>query len=348
MVAPIYFDAIVYSSILALLSIGLTLTYMTTKVPNFAHASLAMIGAYTTWTLVNLDRLSQVKEIVQAGYTPQQIAEAIRAYTLTPSDYIQFIIASFIITGIIAVLQYILVLKPLSNRGSSTIGLMIATIAVDMFIFAIINIYADYAQAKMVATINQLGEEINYRIPLIMNARDFVFFSYDKSPSGLQRAVYLSPLLLIIILTALHLLLTKTKLGVALRAAIENPSLAGVLGVNVNQVYTIAWFLSGGLAGIGGALLPLKFFTNPALGQILIVSIFAASIVGGLFTLYGAVIGGFLVGISETIILNLLVTHTGLNAGYRPMIPLIIMAITLLFLPQGIGGYNWKKLLKKR
>ncbi len=347
MVSPIYLDALVYSSILSLLCIGLTLTYMTTKVPNFAHASFAMIGAYITWTLVNHNRISIISKIAGSG-DMQKIFLSIKNYSIPPHVYASILILSFIITGIIAVAQYIFILRPLSKRGASTTGLMIATIAVDMLIFALINIYADYMQAAMVNEINKLGEELGKRIPLLVNARDFVFYSYDRGAHRFQRAVYLAPGLVAGSLASLYLLLTKTKLGVALRASIENPDLAGVLGVNVNLVYIIAWFLSGGLAGLGGSLLPLKFLTNPSLGQILIVSIFAGSIVGGLNALYGAVAGAALVGISETIILNLIVTHTGVNAGYRPIVPLAIMVATLLFLPKGLAGYDWKKILTSK
>ncbi len=348
MVAPIFFDAIIYSSLLALLSLGLTLTYMTTKVPNFAHAGFAIIGSYITWTYVTRDIIKTAEQGIVQGLGAKEVNTLIRTYTLTPGDYVAIIILSFIFIGIIGVLQYVLLLRPLSKRGMTEIGLMIATISVDMFILATVNIYADYIQESYNSWVQKLVKEAGFRLAILVKTRDFVFFSYDKLESlGVQGILIIAPLLALGLIATLHLLLTRTKLGIALRASIENPMLASVVGINVNLVYIIAWFLSAGLAGAAGALLPLKFLTNPALGQILIVSIFAASIVGGLNALYGSFLGGILIGVSETLVMNFLSQYLGINPGYRPMIPLTIMAITLLLLPEGLGGADWKKIKKK-
>jgi branched-chain amino acid transport system permease protein len=169
MVSPIYIDALIYSSILSLLCLGLTLTYMTTKVPNFAHASFAMIGAYVTWTLVNSSRVSAAKIAAESGNITQ-VFLSVKNYTIPSTVYAETLVLSFLIVGIVAVVQYLLVLKPLSKRGSSITGLMIATIAVDMFIFALLNIYADYMQSILVDRVNQLGMELGRRVSLLVNA----------------------------------------------------------------------------------------------------------------------------------------------------------------------------------
>lgn len=348
MVAPIYFDAIIYSSILALLSLGLTLSYMTTKVPNFAHAGFAIIGSYIMWTYVTNDIIDGAREAVELGKTAREVNNLIRTYNLSFQDYLIVFVLSFIIVGIVGVIQYLVVLRPLARRGTSQIGLMIATIAVDMFILATINIYADSIQAFFQSKVQELSQQAGFRIPILVKTRDFVFFSYDQIKEwGVQGVLLIAPGIALGLILILHLLLTKTKLGIALRASIENPTLASVVGINVNLIYILAWFMSAGLAGLAGALIPLKFLTNPAIGQVLIVSIFAASIVGGLNVLYGAFLGGALIGISETLIMNFLSQNLGINPGYRPMIPLAIMALTLLLLPEGIGGYNWSGLRKK-
>ena len=348
MVAPIIVDTITYSSLYILLSLGLTLTYMTTRVPNFAHASFAVIGSYIMWTWVTSRVIGSIESAIDQGLSPREINMLIREFTLQPTDYLVVLLLSFILVGLVGLAQYLLVLRPLSNRGSTLIGLMIATIAVDMLIFSFINIYADYAQVHFNTALKDLSQKAGYRIPFLVKSRDFTFYAYDRLKDlGVQGSLILFPSLALGLLLVLHVLLTKTKTGIALRASVENPMLAEVTGINVNRIYALAWFVSAGLAGCAGALIPLRLFTNPALGQILIVSIFAASIVGGLNVIYGAFLGGLLVGVSETLIMNFLTLHLGLNAGYRPMIPLLIMSITLLLLPEGIGGYDWSKLKKR-
>ncbi len=340
MVSALLFDTIVYVSILALLSIGLTLTYMTTRVPNFAHASFAIIGAYTSWTIVNTRIINTARKAILAGLQKPEVQSLIQSTTITACDYIFSILLSFLIAGLIAGLQYLVILRPLAKRGTSQIGLMIATIAVDMLIFAFINIYADYAQSKLFSTLRDLEKTAGYGIPILIKARDFNFISYDIIPgTNIQKVVIVAPLLTLTILLLLTILLYKTRFGVALRASIENPSLACVLGVNVERMYLISWIISGGIAGAAGSMLPMKFLVSPSIGQVLIVSIFAASIVGGLNALYGAVLGGFIVGVSETLGMNALFRLLGINPGYKPIIPLIVIALTLLFLPNGIAEY---------
>ncbi len=81
---------------------------------------------------------------------------------------------------------------------------------------------------------------------------------------------------------SLFLLLYKTKFGIALRASMENPSLAEIVGVDVERARMFSWILSGALAAMAGTLLPFRQEIVPAGGALMIVSIFATSIVGGL------------------------------------------------------------------
>ncbi|HEU97882.1 MAG TPA: branched-chain amino acid ABC transporter permease [Fervidicoccus fontis] len=346
MLSPQLVNAIIYCSILSLLSLGLSLTYSVTKVPNFAQASFAVLGAYVTWTLVSLSRLSVVENMLSSN--PQAMNAAIYSYTIPPQTYLEFLILSFLIVGATAVLQYLMVLRPLKNRGGSPTALMIATIGVDMLLFSIINIYVDSMSSHLLSEVSSLSERLGYSIPLRLDARDFTFYSYDlMSSSGLQRAIIISPLLLIVILISLEMILKKTKFGIALRAVVENPNLSGVIGVNVELANIAAWFISGGVSGMAGSLIPLKFYTNTSIGITLIVSIFASSILGGIASLYGSIAGGFIVGVSETIFLGYITQLTGLSPAYRPVIPLIIMTIMLIIFPKGLAGIDFSNLRRR-
>ncbi|RLG60505.1 branched-chain amino acid ABC transporter permease [Candidatus Geothermarchaeota archaeon] len=244
MIEPIYMDALVFSSLLTLLSIGLTMTYLTTRVPNFAHGSLAMIGTYVSLTVDKVFKAS----IYQNLYL------------------------SFIASGLAALTIYLLILKPLRNRGASIDALMIATLAIDIILLAIFNIYTDILIREFKAVTGR---------KFLLRSSDLIIFN--------QRAALIVSLALVVVLTtALYLLLTRTKFGIAMRAVIENPSLAATVGINTELVYSVSWFIAGGLAGISGGLLPLWFLCDPAFGSTIVVSIFAASIVGGLYNIYGA------------------------------------------------------------
>jgi branched-chain amino acid transport system permease protein len=299
MIPPIYVDAIIWSSLYVLLSLGLTLTYLTTKVPNFAHGMFATAGAYVTLT---------VSEVWNAN--------------IYHNLYLAFIIG-----GIIALAQYLLVLRPLMRRGTSIVGLMVASLAIDIILFAMLNIYADYLKTA-------------FKIPY---ERDFYLRRHDFQIAGQNGLLIVAPTLAAVIVTLLHLVLTRTKFGVAMRAAIEDSSLASVVGINVNFVYAVSWFTAGGLAGLSGALIPLRLQSSTNTGWLLIVSIFAASIVGGLLNIYGAVLGGFLIGLAVKLGPFYLAPLIGTWIHrYEQLIPLIAMAVTLLIVPKGLLGADWR------
>jgi len=297
---PIFSDALIFASLLALLSIGLTLTYLTTRVPNFAHASFATIGVYTALI-------------------------ASRVWESTP--YIAIPIA-FVISGVVAVALYTFILKPLIRKGASQAIQMVATLAFDLIVIAMLNILADYIVRTYQVT-----------------SREFTLRSYDAEFMGLPMIVIAAPVAVAILAITLHIMLRKTKFGIAMRAATENSDLSGIVGINVKLVFGVSWLLGGGIAGIAGALMSLWFQGDPNLGPQLIPSIFAASIVGGFLSIYGAIAGGLLVGLTEVLGTRFLAGEFGSwLIAYRPLIPLIFIVATLLIAPRGLAGINWSRL----
>ncbi len=297
---PIFSDAIIFASLLALLSIGLTLTYLTTRVPNFAHASFATIGIYIALI-------------------------ASRVWDTSP--YVAIPIA-FVISGIVAVALYTFILKPLIRKGASQAIQMVATLAFDLVMIAMLNITADYIVKTYQVT-----------------SREFSLRSYDAEFMGLPLIVFAAPIAIAILAITLHVMLRKTKFGIAMRAAIANSDLAGIVGINVKLVYGVSWLLGGGIAGIAGALMSLWFQGDPNLGPLLIPSVFAASIAGGFLSIYGAIAGGLLVGLTEVLGTRFLAGEFGAwLIAYRPLSPLVFIVVTLLLAPRGLAGINWSKL----
>jgi len=133
-----------------------------------------------------------------------------------------------------------------------------------------------------------------------------------------------------------------------MRAAVENPALATVLGVNLSRVSAVSWFLAGGLAAVAGDLFVLRLPGNPHLGTDFTVAFFSASVLGGLSSILGAGIGGIIVGAGEV-----LITVYGANLvgpwflNYQSAVPLALMIIGLLLVPSGIVSINWRNVLKK-
>mgnify|MGYP000170859081 CR=1 FL=1 len=217
---------------------------------------------------------------------------------------------------------YVVVIGTLKKYGATPLSLTIATLALQIIISAIINIYADYIRETT---------GIYTRVFLLRTA-DFKFME-------LPGVLVITTILITLLIMGFHFMLTKTKFGIAMRATVENAELASMMGINVEFVCTVSWILTGGLAGLAGSFLPLWFQGLPETGNMIMTSVFAASVLGGLSSIYGAMIGGYIIGLSE--ILGIVVLSDLLGpwvAAYRMLIPLTVLAVVLMIAPRGIVG----------
>jgi branched-chain amino acid transport system permease protein len=124
----------------------------------------------------------------------------------------------------------------------------------------------------------------------------------------------------------------------------ENPALAEIMGVDVEHTRLFSWFLSGSLAAVAGSMLPFRQEIVPLTGTIIIISIFSASIVGGLRSIYGALAGGYMIGMSESLITFHLSTVFGPGMlVYGKVVSLIVLIAALMIAPMGIAGLDiWR------
>ncbi|MEM3061030.1 MAG: branched-chain amino acid ABC transporter permease, partial [Candidatus Bathyarchaeia archaeon] len=231
--------------------------------------------------------------------------------------------------GLIGTLVYLGILKPMIARGTRIVVLMIATLAIDLIMLGSFGAYSEY-----------LG------VITRKATRKFIFTPYDFELAGSPAIFIVSAIVIALMLLSLFLLLYKTKFGIALRASMENPSLAEIMGVNVEYTRAFSWFLSGALATVAGNLLPFRQEIVPASGSIILVSIFASSIVGGLTSIYGALVGGYVIGVSESLITFELASIFGAGVLlYAKVISLTILILTLILAPKGVMGVDWRRFL---
>ncbi|MDQ3248459.1 MAG: branched-chain amino acid ABC transporter permease, partial [Chloroflexota bacterium] len=138
------------------------------------------------------------------------------------------------------------------------------------------------------------------------------------------------------LMLVLSLLLNYTALGRTMRALADNQTLARIIGIPVHRVHDVTWLLVGGLAGVAGALWGIYTFVDPLLGWLAILSVFAASILGGMTSFPGTILGAYVVGFSENVLMQVLNHYTGLDFSFKPAIPFIIIIVVLLVRPQGL------------
>lgn len=218
-------------------------------------------------------------------------------------------IVAFVASGAIGVASDHIGLKPLRSYGPLAVA--IASIALNMVIENVLRF--------------SFGNNVyGLDIPVY---RDWIFGPIRVAPQQFYNFV-----IAVVAMTALFGLLAFTSIGKAMRAVADNPDLANIKGINPEQIARLAVFIGMGLAGVGGVLIALDAAIEPTIGFRVILSVFAAAVLGGLGSVPGAVIGALIIGVAEE--LSLL----ALPVAYRSAVGFAAIILTLLFLPRGILG----------
>ena len=134
------------------------------------------------------------------------------------------------------------------------------------------------------------------------------------------------------VLAVVTVLLNRTRLGTAIRAVADNPDLAESSGIAVNRIIGVVWALCGGLASLGGILYGLTLNVKFDMGFILLLSMFAAVVLGGMGSAPGAVIGALVIGIVQE------TSGLFVDTAYKFVVAMLVLILVLLIRPQGILG----------
>lgn len=225
-----------------------------------------------------------------------------------------------------------------------------ATLAVAVISGALIALFGEFVGFRRI-TLNHssptyffvssitLGTLYEGLVTIKVGSNFFNYPSFFENPTINVGSLVISTgdaMMCIISLAALIILayiIQKTRLGRALRAVSFDRDTAQLMGIDSTRIIQLAFILSGVLAGAAGMFLGIKYTLYPTLGS-LVVKGFIASVIGGLGSLTGAVIGAVLLGFTETILLSVL------GSGYSTIATFGIMLAFLLIRPQGIAGSN--------
>jgi branched-subunit amino acid ABC-type transport system permease component len=224
--------------------------------------------------------------------------------------------AAFILSGLLCVASDYLVFKRLRIRGSEAIPLMISSIGLGMVI--------RYSIREVWGPAIKFYNFQNVTVYSILNAR-------------ITEIELLTILSSFVVTFLVHLLLTKTKLGKAMRAVSDNPTLAQASGINIERVIMWVWFIGGGLAGLSGVLRGIDTRLVPLMGWELILPAFAVIILGGIGSFYGAILGAYIIGFAENFGVVLL-SELSISTTYRPAISFLILILIILIKPTGLMG----------
>jgi len=140
---------------------------------------------------------------------------------------------------------------------------------------------------------------------------------------------------LLAVVGLLFLLFQRTKIGLAMRAAALNPESSGLVGVRVGRMLMLGWGLAAALGALAGVLVAPRLFLDVNLMGSVLIYAFAAAALGGFDSAIGAVVGGWVIGITE----NLAGTYVDfIGADLKILVPLAIIFVVLLVRPAGLFG----------
>ena len=212
-------------------------------------------------------------------------------------------------TALLVWLSDVIVFKPM--RGQPPVTLLVVSIALTLILEQVVRpIY---------------GADVRgFAIPL---QRPFKFWGIRITEEQIEIIA-----LTILIAALTHALLQYTRIGKAMRATADNAMLAEVRGIDTGRVIMFTWAFCGALFGLTGVLAGLDLVIEPLLGWNLTIPIFAAAILGGIGSPYGAMAGALMVGMAEEL------TVLVLPSSYKVGVGFAIIAVLLLVRPQGLFG----------
>jgi branched-subunit amino acid ABC-type transport system permease component len=219
------------------------------------------------------------------------------------------------VVGVVSVVYHRALLAPLVRRGTRAIAMVIVTVSAGIILqYVIVSIAGPESHSY--------GEQSGSTLHLI---------GFTLSAGQVAIILLTASLML-----GLHLLLTRTTLGKAMRATSSNRTLARSCGISTDRVSDIAWFISGSLCGAAGVALAITTVSfDFSLGSLFLIPMIAAAVLGGIGQPYGAMLGGLIVGVSSE------VAAAVSNPNYKDVVAFMILIIMLLVRPRGLFGAAW-------
>lgn len=240
-------------------------------------------------------------------------------FTALKLNFFVSFLLSIILTGVLGIVLDKVALYPLRKRNAPKVTALISTIGVSIFLQNLVMIV--------------WGSETK-NFPLVINLGAVEIFG--TKISVLQILIFS---ICLVIMAGLNIMIQKTKIGKAMRATEQNPEAAKLMGIDVNLVIMITFFIGSALASVAGTMVGMYYQTiDPYIGYMAGLKAFAAAVLGGIGVLPGAIVGGLLIGVIETLAAGYI------NAGYRDAIAFAVLVIMLIVKPAGLLG---KQAVKK-
>ena len=285
-------------SIYALIALGYTMVYGVLRFINFAHGDVFMVGAFAG---LYLHRWLTPMLGVVPGF----------------GGALLILVGSMAVCASLGVVIEWLAYRPLRSRPRLIV--LITAIGVSLLLEYAAQLifgpnrqpFPDLVETKLIGGLGGL---------------------YVKNTQVIVLAVTVA------LLAALHFIVMKTKMGMAMRALAFNPTAAALMGVNTNVVISFTFGLGSALAAAGGIFSSMLYpQVQPFMGVTVGLKAFVAAVLGGIGNIPGAALGGLIIGVVETMVVAYS-SQIGISSGYRDAVAFVILIVILLVKPSGLLG----------
>ncbi len=286
-------NGLALGAVYALIALGYTMVYGILQLINFAHGEVYMLGAYLG--------------IIVLGVLT---ALGLPAYSLTLSLLITVLVSMAFCAMYGAAMERV-AYRPL--RNATKLAPLISAVGMSI----ILQNFVMLAQGK------------EYKnLPPMLPSRGFTVFGAQVSP--VQVFILSASVLLMIVL---HLFVAKTKLGKAMRATSQDRVMAGLVGININQVISVTFMIGSALAAVAGVMVTLYYgVVHFFMGYLAGIKAFTAAVLGGIGSIPGAMLGGFMLGLIENF------GASYISSVYKDAFAFLVLIITLIIRPAGLLG----------
>lgn len=299
-------DGLTLGFVYAVVALGYTMVYGVLELINFAHSEIFMVGAFAgTETLLYLQSNGYL-----SGMNP--------ALALVLALFL-----ALIMSGSLGVFMERVAYRPL--RNAPRLVPLISAIGVSFFLQDAVRLIEGLWKNTFYLTAPSLFTgQIKLAPSLMISTKSLVVMGSA-----------------VVMMLALHFFVNQTRWGKAIRAVAQDRDTSSLMSINVNQVIGLTFFIGAGLGGAAGTLFATQYsLINPYVGFILGIKAFTAAVLGGIGNIPGAMVGGILLGVLESLGAVSLSAVTGgaMGAEYKDVFAFVILIAILIFRPSGLLG----------
>ncbi len=295
----------------AMIALGYTLVYGVLKFINFAHSEIFMVGSVVGFELM--------RRIADAGALPGWNPVVLIVTT---------VLVSMLASGLLAVLIERIAYRPL--RGAPRLVPLISAIGISFFLI-------DLVRAGEAITRNDFN--LRYptdQLPWLVQS---IPLQFGMTTVNVKPTSFIVVIGAVLTLLALNYFVNGTKLGRGIRAVSQDQTTAALMGINVNLIISLTFFVGGAFGGAAGALFGINVGTvTPYVGFIPGIKAFTAAVLGGIGNITGALLGGLTLGLVEAFLNGVLVYFPALGQRYTDIFAFSVLILILIFRPSGLLG----------